>query len=132
MNSRISMATVAARAGVHTTTVSLALRNHPSLPLDTRQRLQALAAEMGYERDPALNALVAYRRQSPPSKGNPPLAYVTNWESPWGWKEHPAHAAFFEGAQHKAAELGYQLEHFWLREEGRSHRQVSRVLSARG
>lgn len=126
------MATVAARAGVHTTTVSLALRNHPSLPLETRERLQALAAEMGYRRDAALNALVAYRRQSPPTKGNPPLAYVTNWESRWGWKEHPVHQRFFEGAQRKAAEFGHRLEHIWLREDGTSPRGISQSLSARG
>ncbi len=126
------MATIAARAGVHTTTVSLALRNHPSLPLETRQRLQALATEMGYQRDPALSALVAYRRQACPSKSNPLLAYVTNCESRGGWKEHPAHLAFFKGAQRKGAELGYQLEHFWLREEGMSHRRLSRILYARG
>ncbi|HET7535565.1 MAG TPA: LacI family DNA-binding transcriptional regulator [Candidatus Didemnitutus sp.] len=132
MNSRTTMAMVAARAGVHTTTVSLALRNHPSLPVETRDRLRALAAEMGYHRDPALTALVAYRRGSRPSKSNPLIAYMTNWESRWGWKEHPAHLAFFEGAQHKGAELGYRLEHFWLREAGMTHRRLSRILYARG
>ncbi len=132
MTTRITMATVAARAGVHTTTVSLALRNHPSLPLETRQRLQELAADMGYQRDPALTALVAYRRGSRPTKGNPLLAYVTNWESRLGWKDHPAHLAFFEGAQRKGTELGYQLEHFWLREEGMTHRRMSHILHARG
>lgn len=126
------MAVVAERAGVHTTTVSLALRNHPSLPLATRQRLQALAVEMGYQRDPALSALVAYRRQSRPLKNNPLLAYVTNWSSRWGWKDHPAHHAFFTGAQEKAASLGYQVEHFWLGEEGMSHRRMSRILYSRG
>ena len=132
MNDRITMAVIAKRAGVHTTTVSLALRNHPSLPLATRQRLQALAADMGYHPDPALSALVAYRRQSRPLKRNPLLAYVTNWDSCWGWKEHPAHRDFFEGAKSKAADLGYQLDHFWLREEGLSHQRMSRILYSRG
>lgn len=132
MNTRITMAMVAARAGVHTGTISLALRNHPRLPLKTRQRLQALANEMGYQPDPALSALIAYRSQSRPSQSLPLLAYVTNWESRWGWKEHPAHLAYFEGAQRKAFELGYQLEHFWLREEGMSHRRMSQILHTRG
>jgi LacI family transcriptional regulator len=87
---------------------------------------------MGYQRDPALTALVGYRRKSPASKINPPLAYLTNWESRWGWQEHPAHRAFFEGAQRRGAELGYQLEHHWLRDGSGSHRQMSRFLSARG
>ncbi len=132
MNDRITMAVIAKQAGVHTTTVSLALRNHPSLPITTRKRLQALAADMGYHPDPALSALVAYRRQARPLKRNPLLAYVTNWDSCWGWKEHPAHRDFFDGVKSKAADLGYQLDHFWLREAGLSHQRLSRILYSRG
>ena len=110
MNSRVTMAVVAQKAGVHPTTVSLALRNHPSLPISTRKRLQLLAAQMGFRRDPALSALVAYRRHTRPVKGTPLLAYVTHWDSRWGWKDHPAHKAFFDGATMKASPLGYQLE----------------------
>lgn len=126
------MAMIAARAGVHTTTVSLALRNHPSLPPETRQRLQALATEMGYQRDPALSALVAYRNGTRPAQSLPFLAYVTNGESRWGWKEHPALRDYYEGTHRKCAELGYQLEHFWLRDRGMSPQRMSRILYARG
>ena len=132
MNRRITMAVVAKQAGVHPTTVSLALRNHPSLPVSTRKRLQALAAQMGFRRDPALSALVAYRRHTRPVKGTPLLAYVTHWDSRWGWKDHPAHKAFFDGAMRKASPLGYQLEHFWLGEPGLTHRRLSRILYSRG
>jgi len=107
-------------------------RNHPSLPIATRKRLQTLAADMGYHPDPALSALVAYRRQARPLKRNPLLAYVTNWDSCWGWKDHPAHRDFYEGAKGKAADLGYQLDHFWLREAGLSHQRMSRILYSRG
>jgi LacI family transcriptional regulator len=132
MNDRVTMAVVARQAGVHPTTVSLALRNHPSLPLATRIKLQALAARMGYQRDPALSALVAYRRNSHPVRNKPQLAYITGWDTRWGWKEHPAHLAFFDGAGSKAAELGYQLEHFWLDEPGLTHRRMSQILHTRG
>ncbi|HWA27414.1 MAG TPA: LacI family DNA-binding transcriptional regulator [Lacunisphaera sp.] len=132
MHSRVTMAVVARQAGVHTTTVSLALRNHPSLPLATRQRLQQLAAEMGYRRDPALSALVAYRRQSRPNRSNPLLGYITHWDTRYGWKDLPAHRQFFEGCTAKAADLGYQLEHFWLGEPELSHRRMSRILYSRG
>jgi LacI family transcriptional regulator len=132
MNERVTMAVIAKRAGVHTTTVSLALRNHPSLPVRTRTRLQALAAEMGYQPDPALSALVAYRRQVRSVRCSPLLAYVTNWDTRWGWRDSPAHRDFFAGASTKAAALGYQLDHFWLREPGLTARRLSRILFARG
>lgn len=126
------MAEIASQAGVHVTTVSLALRNHPSLPATTRERLQALARELGYQRDPALQALIAYRRKSRPRKEAPPLAYITNWWTRFGWKQAAAHGEFFAGAESKAHELGYALEHFWLGEPKLTHQRMSDILSARG
>ncbi|HZZ59425.1 MAG TPA: LacI family transcriptional regulator, partial [Opitutaceae bacterium] len=43
-----------------------------------------------------------------------------------------AHPDFYSGAQNKAAELGFQLEHFWLREPGLTHGRLSHILYARG
>ena len=132
MNERVTMATVAKQAGVHPTTVSLALRNHPSLPPATRQRLQDLAEQMGFKRDPALSALVAYRLQARPRTGDPQLAYITNWDTRWGWKDHPAHQEFFDGATERASTFGFRLTHFWLGEPGLTHRRMSRILISRG
>lgn len=132
MNDRVTMADVAQRAGVHVTTVSMSLRNHHSISPETRERIQHLARQMGYERDPALSALVAYRNHAQPRRSQPPLAYLTNWDSRWGWKEHSAHLAFFRGATAKAPLLGYRLEHFWLGEPALTHRRMSSILYSRG
>ena len=132
MKRRVTMSAVAQRAGVHVTTVSLALRNHPKLPLATRQRLRALAERMGYQPDPALFSLIAYRTRIRPSKLKLTLAYLTNWDTEWGWKDARAHARFFEGATARAPQLGYRLEHFWLgaRQPGRD--RLGAALQARG
>ena len=37
---RVTLSDIAKKAGVHVTTVSLAMRNHPRLPETTRQRIQ--------------------------------------------------------------------------------------------
>jgi hypothetical protein len=132
MNGRVTMADVARRAGVHVTTVSMALRNHPSLPIATKQRIKDLADKMGYRPDPALSALVAYRNRARRRKELTPLAYLTHWDAKWSWKEAPAHARFFECATAKAAQLGYRLDHFWLGEENLSHERMSEILVARG
>jgi len=129
---RVTLADIAEKAGVHVTTVSLALRNHPRLPNDTRQRLQTLAAKMGYSPDPVLRALVAYRGKIMPRRNPPTLAYVTNWNTRWGWKEVTAHPSFYAGALAKAKELGFGLDHFWMREPGLTHGRLSRILFARG
>lgn len=129
---RVTLADVARAAGVHVTTVSLAMRNHPRLPETTRIRLQALAEKMGYRPDPWMRALVAYRGKIMTRRNPPTLAYVTNWNSRWGWKEVTAHPEFFVGAQDTAKELGFNLEHFWMREPGLTHGRLSRILDARG
>jgi len=129
---RTTMADVAGAAGVHVTTVSLAMRNHPRIPEATRSRIQQLAERMGYRPDPVLRALVAYRGRSRPGRNVPTLAYVTNWKTRLGWKDVTAHPEFYLGAQRMADQLGYKLEHFWLREPGLSQGRLSGVLVARG
>jgi LacI family transcriptional regulator len=129
---RTTMADVARKAGVHVTTVSLALRNHPRLPAATRDRLQALAKELGYVPDPLLKALINYRIRLRKNRRRPTLGYVTNWTTRWGWKNVTAHPEFYEGAREKADSLGYQLEHFWLHEPGLTHGRLSQILYARG
>lgn len=129
---RVTLADIAQKAGVHVTTVSLAMRNHPRLPETTRKRIQKLAEEMGYAPDPFLRALVAYRGKVMPRRNPPTLAYVTNWNTRWGWKEVFAHSGFFAGAEAKALELGYRFEHFWLHEPGLTQGRLSGMLYARG
>ncbi|HEY3754856.1 MAG TPA: LacI family DNA-binding transcriptional regulator [Opitutaceae bacterium] len=129
---RVTLADIARKAGVHVTTVSLALRNNRRLPEPTRLRLQALAKRMGYSPDPFLRALVAYRDRNSHRRNPPTLAYVTNWNSRWGWRRTTAHPDFYAGAETKAQELGFRLEHFWLRETGLTHGRLSHILYARG
>jgi LacI family transcriptional regulator len=132
MKTRVTQNDIARVAGVHNTTVSLALRNSPAIPEPTRKRIQAIAEEMGYYPDPALQALVAYRNGRMPARRQETLAYVTNWYSKWGWQDEPASAKFYAGAQRKAAECGFQLEHFWLGEPGMSPRRLNSMLFHRG
>ncbi len=129
---RVTMAEVARNAGVHVTTVSLALRNHPRLPEATRRRIQRLAVRLGYRPDPVLRALIAYRGRSVARRHAPTLAYVTNWNTRLGWKHVTAHPDFHSGARARADELGYTLEHFWMREPGLSQGRLGAVLFARG
>jgi DNA-binding LacI/PurR family transcriptional regulator len=50
-------------AGVHLSTVSLALRNDARLPATTRQRIQALAQRQGYSPNPLVSILMARIRR---------------------------------------------------------------------
>ncbi len=129
---RVTLADVAKADGTHVTTVSLALRNSQRLPEKTRLRIQKLAKEMGYTPDPMMQALVSYR-ESTRTRINPQvIAYITNWTTRWGWRKVTAHPDFYEGAREAAEEMGYTLEHFWMREPGLTHGRLSRILDTRG
>ena len=120
--SRISLADIARRADVHITTVSLALRDSPRLPATTKTRIQALAREMGYQPDPMLSALIAYRGNAKIKQTQGTLAWIT------GTKEN-AFSLYYQGARERCQELGYKLDHFSLREIGPT--RLSKVLWAR-
>jgi LacI family transcriptional regulator len=132
MTTRVTQSDIARLAGVHRTTVSLALRNHPSIPLPTRQRIQTLAHHLSYRPDPGLSALMAYRNAARMRKITSTVGYVTNWTTRWGWRDVPAHGEFYEGAARRAEELGYRLEHFWFGDYVDCPDRLARVLQTRG
>ena len=57
---RTTIKDVAKVAGVHFTTVSLALRRHPSIPEATRERIRRVAERIGYAPDPVFGALTRF------------------------------------------------------------------------
>ncbi len=123
---------VAARAGVHRTTVSLALRDHPSIPSETRRRIKAIAEELGYRANPLVTALMRSRRTGKAVK-HAVLAYVTNHPTRYGWRPPELNEPdFFPGAVERAKDLGYKLEHFWMAEPAMTPARLSDILSARG
>jgi DNA-binding LacI/PurR family transcriptional regulator len=123
---------VAARAGVHRSTVSLALRDHPRISVELRREIQALAMEMGYRINPLVAALMRSRRTGHGVK-HVTLAYVTCFPTRWGWRP-PQHDRpdYFPGAQARAELLGYRLEHFWLGEPGMTPERFCAILQHRG
>ncbi len=133
MNSkrRVVMKDVAARAGVHQTTVSLALRGHPSISQSTRERIQKLAVEMGYQPDPALSALVAYRGNTRTQPKAESLAFILNFKENARFHESHVHGQLLRGAQRRAESLGYRLEAFWFGRDYPRSEALDRVLKTR-
>ncbi len=106
---RVSMADIARRAGVHQTTVSLALRNSPKLPPATRDNLQALAREMGYRQDPLVSMLMAQVHAGRRRDESPTLALL-NPMAIGAFRDIPSFAEFAHGFADRAEELGFQAE----------------------
>lgn len=118
---RIGQSKVAAEAGVHITTVSLALRNSPRLPQETRERIQAIARKLGYQPDPMLSALTAYRRNSSIQINQGTLAWIA--------PDNNQHSRYRSGVKERCGELGYQVETFIL--HAVPLERLSKILVAR-
>lgn len=107
---RVTMQDVADRAGVHQTTVSIALRNHPSLPQETCRRIQAFARELGYRKDPELDAFNRYRVHRQGDRSDKRIALVSDCVDECAFHSHAAFGAYFAGAKEEANRLNYDLE----------------------
>jgi len=132
MSEKPNLKDIAKKLGVHPSTVSLALRDHPRISEAVRKQVKAMAIKLGYRVNPLIAALMQSRRTGRAS-GHLVLAYVTNYPTRWGWKpQYHDRPDYFPGAAVRAQELGYKLEHFWLGERGMTQERFCDILTARG
>lgn len=132
MNRLPTIEDVARAAGVHHSTVSRALRKSPSIPTATRERIEAVAREIGYRPDPLLSALANRKQMGDAPAYRATLAWLTNFESARGWAARVHIRGYHEGAKARAEQLGFVLDEIWSRESGQSSAGLSRLLRARG
>lgn len=122
---------IARRAGVSHTTVSLSLRNHPSIPPETRTRVRALADRLGYRSNVLVSALMSQVRLKSHKSAPEVVGFLTGGPSADDWKNHSASVGFYDGARRRAQQLGMHVEPFWLGPGGSSAAATCRVLDAR-
>ncbi len=127
------MKDVAARAGVHHSTVSLCLKNSPRISESTRTRVLKIAREMGYRPHPYLSTLMHTRRRGRPGAGSTVLAFVTFSSTRHGWKSIiPGMEECFIHARRQAHSRGFRLEEFWSPLDQASPQRLGDILYARG
>ncbi len=128
---RITHDDVARRAGVHRTTVSLALKGHPRIPAATRKRVRRIADQLGYMPDPMLSSLVAYRTQKRPATFHGTLAWLVSSARGFNWRDVPHFCDSYEGAVARGQRCGFKLEVFDLHSPGMRPGRLAGILRAR-
>ncbi|RRJ94646.1 LacI family transcriptional regulator [Opitutaceae bacterium TAV4] len=128
---RPTMRIIAAKAKVSAMTVSLALRDHASIPEATRLRIKTIANELGYRPDPVLRAFHSYRRNSRQVNFQGTLAWVNNFAPDHPLRAVPTFNVYHQGAARRAEQLGYKLEKFWLGAPDMSQERMTDILLAR-
>ena len=130
-NRRVTIYDIAERLGVSHATVSMALRNHPSISAKRRDEVKCLAEQMGYEPDPHLSALAAYRRANAPAKVRSAIAWINHWEQPEHLRKHREFDLYWQGAAEAARRLGYRLDEIrWSADY--SAKRFEQILLTRG
>lgn len=128
---RVTQQDVAEAVGVSRSAVSMAFKNHPRISTQMRERIRATAAQLGYEPDPMLAALAAYRNRRRPTGFHGTLAWLVSSKGGYSWNRIRQFAEFFEGARSAAQRHGFQLEVFDLAKSGGQLGRVAAVLRAR-
>ena len=127
MNKRITQRQIAKIADVDVSTVSLSLNQHPRIPEKTRERIRAIATELGYRPDPALSSIAASRWSSRTSESGVVLGFVVDQFA----TAEPELKLYEEGVGLQAQTLGYRHDIFSLSEYP-SVESLQRVIRARG
>lgn len=124
-----SLRELAEKLGVSHATVSMALRNHPSISAKTRERVKELARRMNYRGNVLVSALLTQVRRRRVNATGEVIAVLVEGA---GLQHSPPLAAVWSDLRQRARQLGLKLELFPLGHRGRNSASVGRVLFNRG
>jgi DNA-binding LacI/PurR family transcriptional regulator len=126
-----TLADIAAEAGVHVTTVSLALRDHPSIPPVTRARIRDVARKFGYQRDPLLDALNFHRARCQQQVRTISSAFVVHAGTTRLFSGNHYQPLVYAGAKAAAEARGHSLDIFVVGQGHLAPARLNTILSAR-
>ena len=110
ISAHVSLRDIAKQLNVSHTTVSLALRNHPSIPPERREEVKRVAEQLGYRPDPMLSSLAQYRVRRRPVSIRSALAWINHWEQPEKLRSFREFDLYWHGASESAERFGFRLE----------------------
>ncbi|MFZ4774124.1 MAG: LacI family DNA-binding transcriptional regulator [Terrimicrobiaceae bacterium] len=133
---RISLDHIAKLAGVHKATVSRALRNHPTIPAHTRERIHEIARREGYRPNPLVAMYQAQARSNRPTAMQSALAWLNDYPNPTCWQEFPWLRGYLRGAKDRCEARGFRLDEIPIggnaNASGVEVGRISEILRQRG
>lgn len=127
---RVTLREVANKAGVHFTTVGLALRGDPRVRPETAARIVTVAQRLGYEPDPMLSALSHYRHRRQ-STFHGTIGYLLPGPPSAVLKHNHGTRLSFEAARNHAIKLGFNVEAFDITQPQLRSERMKQILKAR-
>jgi len=128
MSKKVSLRDVARHCNVSAMTVSCVVRQVNCVKESTRKRVEAAIKELGYQIDPALRALAAYRTRSgneDATKYKSNLAFFDSEPSEFS-------RSMYDRCREEAQRRGYDLKYFEQPQTHEERSKFSRLLWAQG
>ncbi|MBC9867625.1 MAG: LacI family DNA-binding transcriptional regulator [Opitutae bacterium] len=112
MSKSTSIESVARMAGVAKSTVSLALRDSPKLPEQTRLKIKKISQELRYRPNPLVSAQMAQIRRSNPPKTVTTIGFLNTWVDAIRKKrlKWESMGRYYRGAKQRAEKLGFHFQ----------------------
>ena len=126
-----TLRTLAKVMGVSKTTISLALRDHPKIRVEVRERIQRLAAEAGYRPNALVANLFAQLRSSKTSAYQSTLGLLCVAKDPSELETVPTFRSWIAGCRARAAEQGYGFDQLWIYEPSMTPARLVKILDTR-
>jgi LacI family transcriptional regulator len=123
---------IARSCGFSPSTISYALRDNPRIPEVTREKIKAVAKEMGYQRDAHLGQLMAHLKNRSQRTAASPIVWLNSTTNPNHWHETPWAREYYESASQRAKDQGFALNEVWVHDQKIPHSRLDEVLKARG
>jgi len=124
---------IARALGISQSAVSCALRNHPNISREVREKVLETAGRLGYRQNAYLSAVMKEARTGRKTVEKGGIALIVDNQSREKWYGVcEASQILHKSVIARAAELGFGTETFYLRAPGMSLARLDRFLRERG
>ncbi|KAF0093067.1 MAG: LacI family transcriptional regulator [Puniceicoccaceae bacterium 5H] len=130
----VTLAEIAKVVKMSKSGVSRALRNDPSIPAATCERVQKAADQLGFVSDQRISRVYSMIRLRGQSTFRSTIGFLNAYPSRAINKDQPQWylTTLFENARERAAELGYKLDEISLADPRLSDKRIQSILETRG
>ncbi|MDR0532330.1 MAG: hypothetical protein LBH01_00070 [Verrucomicrobiales bacterium] len=129
---RVTLKDIADKLGFSVSYTARAFKGRPGIPPLACQKVREMAGQLGYQPDPMLTALSAYRQARKPAAFQGTLAFLTTEFDEKRWLATPETGDLLNGARERAESLGYRIEYFNIGKDHKTHLRVWKMLRSRG
>ena len=129
---KVSLKDIAEKLGVSKTTVSLALRNSPSISKATKRLVVKTAKESGYVHNGLFSRLMSRMKDKNRKGLSQTIALINANEDKNAHKNHPTIPQYLKGIRRACRREGFVLNEFWLNDPKLTEKSLFDILKARG